>query len=181
MKVDGTKRWPVFLNLFLIALGIFLILAMVWPALNAEYFERASLERDRKSIYEASLQRVEKTGGWQAIENASLAYVKQLGPSNYFNGPHFYSVDERLTTNVPAIFNTLQPWTIDYDPDESGIPVLRIKLFGMRRTGRCAQPYYGIWVVCSNVPTGYVPQFSGDMDGRRGLIERKGDLIFEVR
>ena len=87
-----------------------------------------------------------------------------------------------LTTNeLPATLEVLQPWIIEFDPDAHGVQMLRVRLYGIHRTGMYDQPYYGIWVICTNVSPDYIPQFLGDRAGRTGKIERKGDLIFEAR
>lgn len=162
---------------FKILIAVVLFLAFVAPPV----LERIGHWQERKRIYQDSSQRVDKAGGWQAIENASLAFAKNIAPKIYFNQLYFWR-GKRLTTNeLPATLESLQPHTIEFEPDEHGVPLLRIKLFGIHRTGLYDEPYYGIWVVCTNVSPDYLPQFSGDRAGRAGKIERKGDSIFEAR
>ena len=177
MNEDGTKRPPVFLILFLIILGIVLL----GPSLAQPFAERMYYQKMRKKVYEVSLQRVEQAGGWQAIETASLAYAKQHDPANYFSGL-FYVGEKRLTTNdLSATLDALKPLAIYFLHDAKGVPLLDIHMSGNNNTGTYPQPDYEVWVIYSNVPPNYVPTFSRDQAGRRSLIERKGDLIFEVR
>lgn len=139
-----------------------------------------SLERNR--IYSDSLRRVDRAGGWQVIEKASLIFVKNISPKTSFSQEYYWQGERRTTNALPATLEVLQPWIIELAPDANGIPLLRIRLYGIHRTGMYYdQPYYAIWVICTNVPAGYTPQFSGDWAGRRGAIERKGNLIFEAR
>jgi hypothetical protein len=162
---------------FKILIAFVLFFAIVAPPL----LERIGHWQERKRIYRDSLQRVDKAGGWQSIENASLAFATNIGPKTHFSQDYYWR-GKRLTTNeLSPTLEALQPWRIQFEPDEHGVPMIRIRLFGIHRTGTYDEPYYGIWVVCTNASLGYVPQFSGDWAGWTGKIERKGNSIFEAR
>ena len=164
---------------------ILVVVVLLAAFLGPPILNRIGHSTERKRIYADSLQRVEKAGGWQAIESASLAFAKDIAPKAYFTQDYYNFQGKREGTNeLPATLEVLKPRSIELEPDERGIPLLRIKLYGIHRTGAVYdQPYFGIWVITTNVPSDYVPQFPRDRDwaGRRGLIEREGKLIFEAR
>jgi hypothetical protein len=178
MNRDETSERPRgFSTGFLFLIAFLLFAVFVLP----ELFEKINHITERKKIYEDSLQRIDKAGGWQAIESASLAFATNIAGKPYFSEQYYWR-GKRLTTNeLPATLEALQPWRIELEPDENHVPLLRIILYGIHRTGTYDQPYFGIWVACTNVPANYVPKFSGDWAGRRGEIERKGNSIFEAR
>lgn len=178
MNRDETSERPRgFSNDFLILIAVLLFAVFVFPTL----FEKINRIVEHKRIYKDSLQQIDKAGGWQAIESASLAFATDIKGKPYFSEQYYWR-GKRLTTNeLSATLEALQPWRIELEPDENHVPLLRIILYGIHRTGAYDQPYFGIWVVCTNVPADYVPKFTGDRAGRSGEIERKGNLIFEAR
>jgi hypothetical protein len=162
----------IFLILFVLyfLLGVFISSSLSWPILRA--FER-------KHIYTSSREQVEKAGGWKSIEQACLnfstnGFNPNLSGIYYFHGHH-------LTTNsLPPTIDLLQPMFIRKENDKNGVSIFQIQLHGIHRTGTFDEPYYGIFVVCTN-RSDYVPEFGFRFRGSQGIIERKGDLIFEVR
>jgi hypothetical protein len=137
--------------------------------------------QERNNKYEDALKRVEKAGGWENIKNASLLFFTNIQSKTYFDEVYFWRGERKTTNPLPPVLELLQPWRIQCWRDSNNIPILRLKLYGIHRTGRYSEPYYAIWVVCTNVPPNYVPQLTGDSAGRIGKIEPKGNLIFEVR
>jgi hypothetical protein len=136
---------------------------------------------ERKWKYQDARQRVEKAGGWESLKSSSLLFFTNVQSKPYFDEFYFWRGKRHGTNPLPSSLETLQPWRIQYLRDSNNIPILSLRLYGIHRTGTYSEPYYAIWIVCTNVSTNYIPSMVGDGPGRRGIIERKGDLIFEVR
>jgi len=136
---------------------------------------------ERKWKYQDARQRVEKAGGWESLKTTSLFFFTNIQSKPYFDEFYFWRGNRHGTNPLPSALETLQPWRIQYLRDSNNIPILSLRLYGIHRTGSYSEPYYAIWVICTNVSTNYVPAMVGDGPGRRGIIERKGDAIFEVR
>jgi len=159
----------------LVGLLVFIVL-FVLPIL-----ERVGHEQERKHKYENARQRVEIAGGWENIKAASFAFYTNIQSKPYFDEHYFWRGNRQSTNQLPPTLETLQPWRIQYLRDSNNIPILSLRLYGIHRTGTYSEPYYAIWIICTNVSTNYIPAMVGDGPGRRGIIERKGDSIFEVR
>lgn len=138
-------------------------------------------QEERKHKYQDARRRVEKAGGWEILKKASLEFFTNIRSKPYFDEFYYWRGERRSTNSLPLVLETLQPWRIQYLKDSNNIPILSLRLYGIHRTGMYSEPYYAIWVICTNVSTNYIPAMVGDGPGRRGLIERKGDSIFEVR
>ncbi len=180
MNAEETRRkTQIFSTDFKILIAILLVAVFVAPPV----LERIGHARERKNIYKSALQRVQEAGGWQNIQAASLQFFTNAQPKSYFDEEYFswWKRERRNTNALPSALEALQPWRIQFYPDGNGVYELRLKLYGIHRTGTYSQPYYAIWVICTNVPANYVPLVSGDEAGMMRQIERKGDLIFEVR
>jgi len=139
------------------------------------------LERliERWHIYSTARARVVAAGGWLKVEQAGLNYA-----TNAFNpGEHnlYYINGHRIATNsLPQSIELLQLMFLDTVKDQNGVPIFQVTLSCGHRTGTYDAPYYAIWVVATNCPN-YVPVFGFRFRGAQGLIERKGDSIFEAR
>lgn len=128
-KTSEQQRFPS--KDFQILILVVLLLAFFGPPI----LDQVNRFTERRRIDEISIGRVDKAGGWRAVEKASLAFAKELGPTNYFH-QYYYWRGKRLSTNeLPATLDTLQPWIIYLEPDANGIPVMRMHLFGVHRTG----------------------------------------------
>jgi len=128
---------------------------------------------ERKKIYALAYARIEAAGGWQAVETASLNLS-----TNAVNG---FFISRGLDKSLSPVLFKLQPREIYMSPNPDGVPVMRVQLFGVHRTGYFDAPYFGIWVICTNVSTNYIPPIDQHKHGMAGEIERKGASIFEVR
>jgi hypothetical protein len=153
-----------------IVLIFFLSSTLSWPILKT--FER-------KHIYGSSRERVEKAGGWKSVEQACLNFATNgFNPNQheiyYLHGRHF------STNTLPKTIELLQPMFLETTKDQNGVPIFQVVLSCGHRTGTYEAPYYGIWVVCTNRPD-YVPTFGFHFRGAEGIVERKGDSIFEAR
>ncbi len=137
--------------------------------------------QEQRKKYQAALQRVDKAGGWEAIEAACFNFSTNIGPKTFFD-QHYFLQGKRLATNaLPPALEILQPRQIQLEQGSNGIRTIRLQLFGMHRTGMYDEPYFGIWVVCTNIPPNYLPVIEWREHGMRGLIGRKDHAIFEVR
>jgi len=160
------------LALFVIWFVLFLFLSstLSWPILRA--FERTQ-------IYSSSRERVEKAGGWKSVEQACLNFATNgFNPNQH--GPYYWNGHRFSTNSLPQTIELLQPWLLETTKDQNGFPVFQVILSGGHRTGTYDAPYYGIWVVCTNRPD-YAPVFDFHFRGIQGIIERKGDAVFEAR
>ena len=128
---------------------------------------------ERKKIYALAHPRIEAAGGWQVVETTCLNHS-----TNAVNG---FFVGRGLDKSLSPVLSQLQPREIYMSPNPEGLPVMRIQLFGGHRTGYFDAPYFGIWVVCTNTQTNYIPPIDMHKHGMAEEIERKGDSIFEVR
>jgi len=162
-------RLPFVLLLFF---GIAIItLAVLLPGLSLMgSFEKKA---ERKKIYALAHARIEAAGGWQVVKMACLNLS-----TNAVNG---FFTSRGLEKSLSPVLSKLQPREIYMSPNPDGFPVMRLQLFGVHRTGYFDAPYFGIWVVCTNRPSNYIPPIDLHKHGMAGEIERKGDLIFEVR
>jgi hypothetical protein len=153
-----------------VILGLFLSSTLSWPILKA--FEQ-------KKIYAISRNRIEKAGGWKAVEQVCLNFA-----TNEFNPNEpgiYYLHGNRFSTNsLPQLIELLQPMFLGKTKDQNGVPIFQVILSAGHRTGTYDAPYYGIWVICTN-RTDYVPTFGFKFRGAQGIIERHGDFIFEAR
>lgn len=133
---------------------------------------------ERKGIYADGMKRVEAVGGWNVIEKACLTLSSNVIEQQRV-AVFYWS---RGNTNpIPAVLEKLKPWDIRLQTNGNHVPIMQVRLAGIHRTGWYDQPYLGIWVVCTNTSTDYTPPIERRDHGMRGLIERKGDFVFEVR
>ncbi len=173
---EKTKYFGFFKD-FVILVVLFAFIVFVLPPV----LEKIGTQQERKHKYENARQRVEKAGSWENIKAVSLLFYNNIQSKPYFDEHYFWRGNRQNTNPLPTTLEILQPWRIQYLRDSNNIPILSLRLYGIHRTGMYSEPYYAIWVICTNVSTNYVPSMVGDGPGRRGIIERKGDLIFEVR
>lgn len=158
------------LFVLILLVGVLLNSRIAWPI--GRFFER-------HQICSASRSRVAAAGGWTAVEQACLSYA-----TNGFNpGEHnlYYISGRRIATNsLPQPIEMLQPMFLDIAKDQNGIPIFQVTLSCGHRTGMYDAPYYAIWIVATNRPD-YVPVFGFRFRGAQGLVEKKGNAIFEAR
>lgn len=121
----------------------------MWPPKSIEHREqRAKL-----------VERIEAAGGWTALQRDCDTLAAQYRNSAF--------VWYRGNTNaLPPTIAALKPWSvIFYSPtvlrdykDESQIPIVHIKVFGLHSTGGHSIPYFGLEVVCATNAESYHPQ-----------------------
>jgi hypothetical protein len=175
---ETTQKLRVFSADFKILILLIVIVALV----GLPVLDRIGHYQERRQKYQNALQRIQKAGGWQNIQAASLQFFTNIQPKDYLDEEYFSRNGERQNTNaLPSALEALRPWRIQFYPDGNGVLDLRLKLYGIHRTGTYSEPYYAIWVICTNVPANYIPLVKGDEAGMIKQIERKGNLIFEVR
>lgn len=159
--------------LVVVLAGLFVIVYLL-PGVAYELAKNS----ERKKIYADGVKRVETAGGWNAIEKACLTLSSNVIEQQ--RAAVFYW-SRGITNPIPAVLEKLSPWDIRLQTNGNHIPIVQIRLAGIHRTGGYDQPYYGIWVVCTNISKDYAPPIERRGHGMRGVIERKGDFIFEVR
>jgi hypothetical protein len=171
----------------LIIFAVYLILPIVTGPNRGPSFE-TQRKWQRKTVEE----RVQSAGGWAAVRrdcetlvaNSPHSYFFWFPPrtnahvTEYSNSVPFRSYVTNIDYgHLPTALATLQPREIESDTITNGPAIVRIKLFGMRRTGMRDIPYYGLWVVCGGSSHDYVPRLTG---GPGRAIKKVADGIFEV-
>ncbi len=90
---------------------------------------------------------------------------------------------------LPPTIAALQPKEVQFvsprvlgrPSDEGQIPVVRIKIFGMRSTGGRSTPYFGLEVIAQEPATNYVPKPRPAAAGNGHRSYRKiSDGVYEV-
>jgi hypothetical protein len=159
----GKQRIRFVFRLFGWAVFIFVIAAfLVLPVL-------APFGDNRKKVV---AKRVQAAGGWIVIQkeceslltNDSLQHEK----GKYWS-PSYGALSNRLAI--------LEPREILFDLDTNHPPVVKIKLYGSGKTDWT--PYYGIWVVCDEKATNYIPTIFTEAPHPYS-IQRLSDSVFEV-
>jgi hypothetical protein len=140
---------------------------------------RMSRSAERKRTYEWGLKRVESAGGWNVLEQACLTLSSNVIAKYNIPVFNFYWFGGD-TNSLPQALQKLGPRAIRLEANKVGVPIMKVQLAGVHRTGYYDAPYYGIWIVCTNLPD-YVPIIESHEHGMRGLVTRKGNLVFEVR
>jgi hypothetical protein len=159
----------------LLVAAIFVLAYFILPWLLWTY----SRADERKTKYASARQRIEAAGGWEAVERACLALSTNRDGQARFTGFFYWRGPHATTNSLPPTLGRLQPRWISLNADSDRVPILKVHLYGVGRTGTYPEPYYGIWVVCTNLPD-YTPVIQSRGQGMRGLITRKGPMIFEV-
>jgi hypothetical protein len=113
-----------------------LINASAWPPHSLE------LKQQRQKV----LERVQSAGGWEAVRKDCTT----LAETNREQGlqlswPH---VDQ-----LPPALAVLKPQKVwFYPPQDSAVPVVHVKIFGMHATGGHSTPYYGLMCFAERNP-----------------------------
>lgn len=157
--------------------GVLIFLGILTPALWPPAFVERREERAKV------VERVQATGGWAALQRdcETLAAQYPEGGFVWYRG---------FTNALPPTIAALKPWSVIYYspaamrnyPDESQIPVVRIKVFGLHATGGHSTPYFGLEVVCATNAGSYRPPPSrGGVDGNHFDSYRQvTDTIYEI-
>jgi hypothetical protein len=172
--------------------GAILIVAWVLFPMWSGPSRGPSFERQREEQRQIMQQRVQAAGGWALLRRDCELLVTNSSRDYFFWYPPRANVHvTRLSNSVPVanyITNidygplpnalaTLQPREVRFEAVTNEPTVVRIKLFGLRRSGRRDIPDYGLWVVCRAPSTNYAPDISEE-PGR--VIHKVADAIFEV-
>ncbi len=136
-KFGGSLVW-VFLSF--VALVIVLTLLGFGPPPRIERFWQ------RRSV----LKRVQAAGGWEVLRRESENLVTKHSGKDFL----WYDGKKGLLP-LPPILATLKPQTIQIDERPDFPPIVRIKFYGMWRTGAQPTPYYAIWVLSGTPPVGF--------------------------
>jgi hypothetical protein len=149
----------------LVLLMFFLISLPVlnwWPPISVE----------QRTQRQKLAERVQSAGGWDAIRRDCIALAEQ-NPNGFRSGWH--------DTNLPPAIVALSPLLVQYSPKDGCV---RMRIFGMHRTGGHSTPYFGLEVDTSTNSISY-QHGSGYADG--GVIgshysepERVANGIYEI-
>lgn len=125
---------------------------------------------ERRTQRQAVLARVQSAGGWETLKKDCIAlYNKHKDePISYWGW------DE--TNGLPASILALKPKHVELysaGTGKSGVPFMKIRIFGAHSTGGHSIPRYGLEVICSNSPTnqGPDPYQSDGYESRRKITE----------
>jgi hypothetical protein len=157
------KHWKVHVLWFLAIPAVCLIfwpyIGNAWPPL---WWERQALLNEMQA-------KVQSAGGWEALKKDCLAFSEQHKDES---GSSWHRND---TNGLPASIVALQPQRVEfYLPDvgknfnDSGMPIVRITVFGANATGGRGTPWIGMDVLCGNPTKDYLPKRnrSSDRDWR---------------
>lgn len=167
MKQGPRKR----ILTYLLAVFLGLVLAaMLVPAGSGP-----SWATQRKRQREVVRERVEAVGGWGVLQR-ECANVFTNGQGGFRWPESGFSSASHLPPSIAA----LKPREVLAYADQNGVPIVRIKLFGIHSTGGRSIPYYGLWVVCTPVSSNYIPKFDFGGNTVTGEILRITNSVFEV-
>jgi hypothetical protein len=187
MKATGIKVLR--LSLLLLMLGVAVWLTV--PALTGPN-RGPSFATQRKEQRKVCQERVQAAGGWEALRkdceslltNASQGYFEWHPPITNAHVTHYSNSvpSSQYVTNIdygplPPTVASLRPKEVEFIVPTNGPIVVRIKLFGMGRSGMRDIPYYGLWVVCGTTPNDFVPSID---ERPHGGINKLADSVFEV-
>jgi len=149
------------------SLVILLLITTMLPPFSSGPSWTAQRERQRKEVR----RRVEAAGGWGTLEQECRSL---------FSNGQFSLPSPRFASNLPPVIASLRAREIKAYAAPDGVPIARLRFFGMQSSGGQSSPYYGLWVVCAPVPNDYTPKL--DFGGRlvTGKVLRITNSVFEV-
>jgi hypothetical protein len=156
----------------------FVSLSTVSYGLAPDWVERRT---QRRLLSES----IESVGGWDALKRDCSLLVEQ----HKDDGLQWFRHGD--TNALPAAVATLKPMEVRFYPpgslrgsqNDTTVPVVRIRIFGMPSTGGNASPYLGLEVVCSTNTSAYEPRrgYSGGVPGNRhSTFRRVTENVFEI-
>jgi hypothetical protein len=148
---------------------------LLWLFFRPRSPHHLSFEVQRASQRKLSEERVQGVGGW-AVLAADCRKLVADAHTDYFQWFPFPDSSENRG-KLPGSIASLEPREIMFEVCTNAPAVVRIKLFGMHRTGGSDVPYYGLWVVCGRAPPGYVPPIT---EGPARKVARITNEIFEA-
>ena len=121
---------------------------------------------ERRKQRQQVCDRLQSVGGWEALQKECDTLVRQHG----LDGFYWHRGD---TNALPGTLASLKPWSVEFDPlamlrafKAAEVEVVRIKVFGLHRSGAHCIPYYGLEVVPTTGQKAYRPKpSSGGVDG----------------
>lgn len=117
------------------------------------------------------IHRVHAAGGWQVIRQACIALVQTNDSVQWirWRTNHALALPPAIMALQPDQVHYTSPKRLGREPDENPVPVVRIKLFGLHRTGGHSTPYLGIEVVATSPNEEYTPKspWGGDLKYRK--------------
>jgi hypothetical protein len=167
MKESTRKRILFYLLAGLVA---FFLIAMLMPVTSGPSWA-AQRERQRKIVRE----RVEAAGGWGTLQQECVGLLSS--GQTEFSWPRS---DLASSSNLPPAIARLNPRDVRLYAAPDGVPIVRIKVFGMHSTGGRSTPYYGLWVLCRPVPADYIPRVDFGGNTVTGKILKITNSVFEV-
>lgn len=185
LKILGVREFPSrdFLRC-LFFLAVLLVLSQVlydcashWPPAA---WERRSEQRQVEQL-------VQSVGGWAAIRRDGQLLAAQYGQS-YFA---WHGFDRNATNSLPPALAGLKPRLVEclspafsngaIPAGLSNLCVIRVHVFGTRRTGGSSQPYFGLDIVLGAGGGDYRPLPGGSAGGvNHGSYRQVAEGIYEV-
>ncbi|MGN6556013.1 MAG: hypothetical protein ACTHLW_20080 [Verrucomicrobiota bacterium] len=165
--------WTILAALFVFY--IFPRLLMAWPP---DWIERRTQRR-------LILERIESVGGWNALKRECMTLVGQHTnePFEWFRYGDTNALPPTLAALKPMEIRFYPPGIFRGSQQDTSVPVVHIRIFGMPSTGGNASPYLGLEVVCSTNTGAYEPRrgYSGGVPGNRHSTFRKvAENVFEI-
>lgn len=125
---------------------------------------------ERRTQRQEVLARVQSTGGWETLKKDCIALCNQHKDDQI----SYWGWDK--TNGLPASIMALKPKYVELysaGVGKSGVPFIKIMIFGAHSTGGHSIPRYGLKVICSNSITNQEPDSyqSGGYWGRRKITE----------
>ena len=171
MKSTGTNPPPIIRTGFVLFLVILFAVLFVIPSLLTR---GPSFAKQRTEQRKVVLERVQAIGGWAVLRRECEFLVTnaprdarffwhsswtnaQFG-TGYSNHVQTFGYHTNIDAGpLPTVIASLQPSEVEFDWPANGATVVKIKLFGIHRTGLWDTPRYGLWVVCASTNRDYMP------------------------
>jgi hypothetical protein len=148
---------------------------LVWLFVHPRSPHHTSFEVQRASQRKLSQERVQGLGGW-AVLAADCRKLVADSKTDYFQWVSIHDSSEN-DGKLPSSITALKPHEVMFEVSTNAPTVVRIKLFGMHRTGGWDVPYYGLWVVCGGARPDYVPPIT---EGPARSVAKITNEIFEA-
>lgn len=154
---------------------------MVVGALNPAAWPPPSVERRAQRL--EVRDRIETAGGWEALRHDCIEFAQT---NEVVQWSRWFTNDAPA---LPPAIRALQPQQVYYvspklfgpHSDESKIPIVRIKVFGMHSTGGHSTPYFGLEVVATPSSEDYTPKARPAASGNGHVHYRKvSDGVYEI-
>jgi hypothetical protein len=156
-RLGARRLWHA---VWFIAIPVFFILFLLPPSVWGPpvWWERGT---QREKV----LSRVKSAGGWETLRKECIQFAEQHKdePIYYWN---------RETNRIPASIAALRPRRMEFysaemskSLNDSGLPLIRIQVFGAHSTGGHDEPWMSLDVICGNPAKDYPPRQTAKMNG----------------